>query len=163
MISLSLMSTIELYEWIAIGIVFLSLFFLRILMKFFVSSTIMCFVFSIITVVLSIIVIKTQNVSDFGPWIFYTTFSVFMFCLGPTYFEEGSYFEITIHQGIFSNSLEGNTRSRGYKFYYFFSRLALTFLAVNIVGFNGNPFLLFVPPAICSLLSLIRLIKYIKG
>ena len=163
MLNLPLMSAMEQYEWMLLGIIFLSCFFLRILMKFFISSTIMCFVFSIITVVLSIFVINTQKASDFGPWIFYTTFSLFMFCLGPTYFEEGSYFEITVHQGIFSNSVEGATRSRSFKFYYFFSRLALTFVAVNIVGFNGNPYLFFVPPAICSIVSLIRLIIYLKS
>ena len=130
-------------------------------MKNFIPSVVMCFIFSAITVVLSIFAIKQNSASELGPWIFYTTFSVLMYCLGPTYFFEGSYYEITIHCGLFSNSIEGADRSRGYRFYYFFSRLGLTFVAVNIVGFNGNPYLLFVVPALCSLISLIRLIRYV--
>ena len=150
--------------WIALGILALFFLILRILMKHYISSIIMCFLFSIATIILSIFIYKVDDPMKLGPWIFYTTFSVFMFCLGPTYFEEGSYFEITIHTGIFRNSIEGNERSASYKFYYFFSRLALTFVAVNIVGFGGGtPFMLFVTPVICSIICLIRLIVYIRS
>ena len=123
----------------------------------------MCFIFSIATITLSIFAITSKTPLDYGPWIFYTTFSILMFCLGPTYYFEGEYYEVTLHIGLFSNTLEGATRSRSFRFYYFFSRLAMTFVTVNIVGFGGGaPYILFVTPAICSIISLVRLIKYYK-
>ena len=159
MLNLLSMSTYELYSWIAIGILVAFLLLFRILMKYYTSSSIMYFIFSKATIILTSFTIKADDPSEWGPWVFYTTFSTLMFCLGPTFFFEGYYFEITIHIGIFSNSVDGMEHSRGYKFYYFFSRLIIIFVAVNIIGFGVNPYLLYVIPSICSIIVLIILIK----
>lgn len=152
----------ETYSWIALGTIALVLLILRICMKNFIPSVIMCFVFSAITVYLSIQVFSAEDPSELGPWILYTTFSTLMFCLGPNYFAEGTFWEVTFYTGIFTTSVDVDKRSVGYKFYYFLSRLGIAFLWVNIIGFGGTPALLFVIPGICSLICLVRLIKYYK-
>lgn len=149
-------------DWWPFLLIIAFIWFLRILMKNFIPSVIMCIGFAIATSVLSYFVIKTEDVGTYGPWIFYTTFSTLMYCLGPTYYFEGSYWELTVHVGLFSNSVDVCERSRGYRFYYFFSRLGITFMWVNIISFGGTPGLLYVIPSFCSLLCLIRLIKYFK-
>ena len=156
-------SYMDVYSWIIVAVFIIALFLLRICMKNYMPSFIMVFLFSIATVVLSIFAILAKEPLDYGPWLFYTTFSILMFCLGPTYYFEGEYYEVTVHVGLFSNTLEGATRSRSYRFYYFFSRLAMAFITVNIVGFGGGAlYILFVVPAICTIITIVRLVKYLR-
>ena len=67
---LALDSTLDVYGWIIIAVLIVILFLLRICMKNYVPSIIMCFIFSIATITLSIFAITSKTPLDYGPWIF---------------------------------------------------------------------------------------------
>ena len=77
------------------------LFIMRGLLRYYLSSKIMCVLFSIATIVLAICS-NEENIGTLGPIIFYTTFSTYMYSHGPEVFVEDVEYQLTYHEGFFS-------------------------------------------------------------
>lgn len=138
------------------------LFIMRGLLKYYLSSKIMCVLFSIGTIVLAIFSNET-NIGTLGPIIFYTTISTYMYSFGPEVFSESVEYQLEYHEGFFSSFYTIEPRRSGGIFVYLFLGLGLTFLVVNIIGYpSGTPYYYFIIPGICLITSTVSLIRYFR-
>ena len=159
----NLSSTLDESSIVVLVILLVIIFILRGLLRHYVSSKIMCIIFSIITVVLTIIVMINHNIGGLGPWIFYTTFSTYMYSYGPEVFVTGFTDRYEIKYSFFSSFVTIERERTGGIFVYLFSGLGLTFLVVNIIGYqSGLVPIYFVIPFICMITSIVGLIRYYR-
>ena len=152
----------ESYIWVFVFLLAV-IFVLRGLLRHYVSSKIMCILFSITTIALTIIVMINHNIGDIGPWIFYTTFSTYMYSYGPEVFVTGFRDRITYHEGFFTSFVTIEKERTGGIFVYLFLGLGLTFTVVNVIGYQSGMYpIYFVIPFICTITSIVGLVRYFK-
>ena len=104
-----------------------------------------------------------ENIGTLGPIIFYTTFSTYMYSHGPEVFVEDVEYQLTYHEGFFSSFYTFETRRTGGILVYTFLGLGLTFLMVNVVGYqSGTMYYYLIIPGIALITSTISLIRYFR-
>ncbi len=142
----------------------LILIILRGLLKCYITSKIMCALFSIATIVLSIIIMcdkADEKMGMLGPWVFYTTLSSLIYSFGPEVFDEEIEYQLTYHEGFFSSYFKFEPHRTGGILAYLAGCGIGTFIVVNLIGYQGNIAGVFlIIPCICLLISSICIIKY---
>ncbi len=139
---------------------------LRGLLKNYIISKFMCALFSLVTIVLAVIVIADntgEKMSELSLWILYTTFSSMMYSFGPEVFVEDLDYKIEFHEWLTTSFFTIEKRRTTRIAVYFIMCGGLSFITVNLVGYQGQlPEVFLVIPGICLLISVIKIIKWFK-
>lgn len=154
-------------EWGVILALLAILFIMRGLLRFYLSSKIMCLLFSIGTIVLTALVwndMDGERIAMFGPLIDYTTLSTLMYSFGPEVFVEDVEYQLEYHEGFFSSFVTIEPHRTGGILVYLLLCAAGTFVIVNLVGYQSKmPGFFLIIPCICLLISVISLIRYFRA
>lgn len=149
------------YGFLIITIVVL--FIMRGLLKYYLSSKIMCIIFSITTIVLICITMSDfeNKIGSFGGIILYTTISTIMYSFGPEVFTENVDYQLEYHEGFFSSFITVEPHRTGGILAYLLGSVVLSFLVVNIIGYQSSaPGVFFIIPGICLITSIVSIYHY---
>lgn len=153
-------------EWGVLLALLAILFIMRGLLRYYLTSKIMCALFSVATIVMTILVwndMEGDRIALFGPMIFYTTLSALMYSFGPEVFVEEVDYQLEYHEGFFSSFITVEPHRTGGILVYLVLCAAGSFVVVNLVGYQGQmPGFFLIIPCICLLISIISLIRYFK-